>query len=175
MRAFPVIRPLQTRAAACALIAAGALAGCGTLVPVSGYLGTPVPTCSTPGPTTEIDTFHDATPLTSGSNGLQYGDIRVGCGAQAKSGSTVSIEYTGWLSNGQEFDTSRDPDRQPLEFIIGTGQVIPGVDQGVIGMRVGGKRRLVVPPPLAFGAQGSPPVIPANATLYFDVELVAIS
>jgi FKBP-type peptidyl-prolyl cis-trans isomerase len=172
---MPVLRLIRPRGAAtvCAVLGAAVLSGCGTLVPVT--TATPAPACSTPGPATEVDSFSESAPLTTTSDGLQYGDIRVGCGTQAKTGSTVAIEYTGWLNGGKEFDTSRAASRQAFEFIIGSGQVISGVDEGVIGMRVGGKRRLVIPPSLGFGDQGSPPTIPPNATLYFDVELVLVS
>lgn len=157
------------------LVAAGvaavvALSGCGSLVPVSTL--TP---CSTPGPVSQADSFKEQVPLTATSDGLQYGDFRLGCGAEVRSGEQVGIEYTGWLSNGTKFDSSRDTGRQKFTFALGAGQVLPGVEEGVKGMRVGGKRRLVVPPALAFGAQGVSPVIPPNATVIFDVEVVSAS
>ena len=111
--------------------------------------------------------------VTTGT-GLRYQDVTVGSGAEAKAGDTVSVHYTGWLqSNNQKFDSSLDRN-QPFEFQLGAGRVIQGWDQGVAGMKVGGKRKLEIPPDLGYGSAGSPPVIPANATLIFDVELLAI-
>jgi FKBP-type peptidyl-prolyl cis-trans isomerase len=106
---------------------------------------------------------------------LQYGDISVGCGPVAKNGHILTIQYTAWLADGKKFDSSRDPGKRPLAFPLGAGRVIPGFDQAFPNMHVGGKRRVVLPPTLAFGAQGYPPVIPPNATLYFDVELISAS
>jgi peptidylprolyl isomerase len=98
-------------------------------------------------------------------------DVIVGTGPEAKDGDQVSVNYVGVLfSNGKEFDSSWKRN-QPIQFTIGSGQVIQGWDQGVIGMKVGGRRRLTIPPDLAYGAQGQPPDIPANATLVFDVDL----
>ena len=96
----------------------------------------------------------------------------MGTGATAVSGHTVYVEYTGWLQDGKQFDSSRQPGRTPFGFTLGRGEVIKGWDEGVAGMRVGGKRRLVIPPELAYGASGQPPTIPANATLTFDVEVL---
>ena len=159
--------------AAC-LCAAGAVAGC-SAVPVSSNVAPSTPPCTTPGAATEVDTFDQAVTLTRAQDGLQYGDISVGCGRQAVKGTNVTVQYTGWLAGGKEFDSSRNPGRQPFTFVLGQGQVISGFDEGLTGMRVGGKRRLVIPPSLGYGPQGYPPVIPANATLYFDVELVGVS
>ncbi len=106
-------------------------------------------------------------------SGLQYQDLVVGTGAEAVPGKSVTVHYTGTLQDGTKFDSSVDRN-QPFTFILGTGQVIPGWDEGVAGMKVGGKRKLVIPPNLAYGVQGSPPVIPANATLNFDVELLEV-
>lgn len=107
-------------------------------------------------------------------------DLRVGTGAEAVAGRTVTVNYTGWLydpsaaeSKGRQFDTSIG--RGPFSFVLGAGQVIRGWDQGVVGMRVGGLRRLVIPAELAYGAQGAGNgTIPPNATLVFDVELLAV-
>ena len=106
-------------------------------------------------------------------SGLQYQDLVVGAGAEAVAGKSVTVHYTGTLQDGSQFDSSLDRN-QPFSFILGAGQVIPGWDEGVAGMKVGGKRKLVIPPGLAYGAQGYPPVIPANATLTFDVELLEV-
>ena len=106
-------------------------------------------------------------------SGLQYQDLVVGAGAEAVPGKSVTVHYTGTLQDGSQFDSSVDRN-QPFSFILGAGQVIPGWDEGVAGMKVGGKRKLVIPPGLAYGAQGYPPVIPANATLTFDVELLEV-
>ncbi len=107
------------------------------------------------------------------ASGLQIIDIEVGSGEEASAGQTVVVDYTGWLADGTKFDSSIDRN-QPLRFILGVGQVIPGWDEGVVGMKVGGSRRLIIPPDLAYGAQGRPPVIPANAELTFDVQLLSI-
>lgn len=103
-------------------------------------------------------------------------DLRVGTGAEAVNGRRLFVNYTGWLQDagrpeqkGQQFDSSTG--RAPFAFVLGAGQVIPGWDQGIVGMRVGGMRRLVIPPSLGYGSGGSGP-IPGNATLVFDVELV---
>jgi len=107
------------------------------------------------------------------ASGLQYRDELVGGGAEANQGSHVSVHYTGTLENGSKFDSSRDRG-QPFEFLLGSGMVIRGWDEGLQGMRVGGRRRLVIPGALGYGARGFPPVIPPNATLVFDVELLGI-
>jgi FKBP-type peptidyl-prolyl cis-trans isomerase FkpA len=97
-----------------------------------------------------------------------------GTGAMAKAGDRVSVHYVGTLTDGTKFDSSRDRD-QPFQFTLGQGQVIKGWDEGVAGMKVGEKRKLTIPPPMAYGAQGRPPKIPANSTLVFEVELLSIA
>ena len=104
---------------------------------------------------------------------LKIEDLKIGTGPEVKSGDTISINYLGTLENGKKFDSSYDRG-QPFETQIGVGQVIKGWDQGVVGMKVGGKRRLTIPPELGYGSQEIPNVIPANSTLIFEVELVAI-
>jgi FKBP-type peptidyl-prolyl cis-trans isomerase len=100
-------------------------------------------------------------------------DLVAGSGDTAQPGQHVTVHYTGWLTNGQKFDSSVDR-HDPFEFRLGVGQVIPGWDQGVAGMQVGGKRKLTIPPQLAYGTRGAGGVIPPNATLVFEVELLAV-
>jgi FKBP-type peptidyl-prolyl cis-trans isomerase len=107
------------------------------------------------------------------ASGLKIIEIKAGTGDEAQKGQTVSVHYTGWLADGTKFDSSLDRG-QPLSFVLGAGQMIPGFDEGVAGMKVGGQRRLIIPPNLAYGAQGRPPQIPANAELTFDIELVSL-
>lgn len=100
-------------------------------------------------------------------------DVTVGTGAEAVSGKRVTVHYVGTLTSGSKFDSSRDRG-QGFTFKLGVGQVISGWDQGVAGMKVGGVRKLTIPPELGYGARGFPPVIPANSTLLFEVELLAV-
>jgi FKBP-type peptidyl-prolyl cis-trans isomerase len=106
-------------------------------------------------------------------SGLKYEDLKEGTGDQAKSGDTVDVHYTGWLKDGKKFDSSLDR-KQPFTFKVGAGQVIKGWDEGVAGMKVGGKRKLTIPPDLGYGARGAGNVIPPNAELTFEVELLKI-
>lgn len=105
---------------------------------------------------------------------LKIEDLKLGEGKEVKTGDNITIHYKGTLENGQKFDSSYDRG-QPFQTKIGVGQVIKGWDQGVVGMKVGGKRRLIIPPDLGYGPMGYPPVIPPNATLIFEVELVDIN
>ena len=105
-------------------------------------------------------------------SGLKYEELKEGTGDTAASGQTVFVHYTGWLTNGTKFDSSKDRG-QPFEFSLGAGMVIRGWDEGVAGMQVGGSRTLVIPPALGYGARGAGGVIPPNATLLFEVELLA--
>jgi FKBP-type peptidyl-prolyl cis-trans isomerase FkpA len=111
--------------------------------------------------------------LVKTASGLQYEDLVAGDGAEAVAGKTVTVHYTGWLTDGTQFDSSLDRG-QPFEFLLGAGAVIPGWDEGLQGMKVGGKRRLVIPPDLAYGSQAVGGVIPANSTLIFKVELISV-
>ncbi len=119
----------------------------------------------------------DADKATTTQSGLKIIDTKVGTGATPKPGQTCVMHYTGWLyengQKGKKFDSSRDRG-QPFPFQIGQGQVIPGWDEGVATMKVGGKRTLIIPPELGYGARGAGGVIPPNATLIFDVELVDV-
>lgn len=111
--------------------------------------------------------------MTTTASGLQYTDDAPGAGAEAKAGDTVDVHYTGTLKDGTKFDSSRDRGR-PFSFHLGAGRVIKGWDEGVAGMKVGGKRTLVIPANLGYGARGVPNLIPPNAELRFEVELLAI-
>jgi peptidylprolyl isomerase len=132
--------------------------------------GTPACTASS-----SADNFSESVTLTTTTDGLKYGDIIAGTGAVPKKGDNLTVHYTGWLTDGTVFDSSRKAGHCPFSFVIGANppNVIPGWDEGVLTMHVGGKRRLVIPPELGYGASGQGP-IPANATLIFDVELLAI-
>jgi FKBP-type peptidyl-prolyl cis-trans isomerase len=105
---------------------------------------------------------------------LEIVDTAPGAGREAKNGDTVHVLYTGTLMNGEKFDSTADRHDEPFKFTLGKGEVIKGWDQGVVGMKVHGKRTLRIPPSLGYGEQGSPPKIPANAGLVFDVQLVGI-
>ena len=175
-------------------ITATALSGCGSdATPTATAAPTAVPTgavtaaptavatdlagqpCPAFSPQSGPDNFNDTVTLAPlGPDGLQVGEFKVGCGSSPTTGKTVTVQYTGWLSDGTKFDSSRDHGRS-FPFVIGQGAVIKGWDEGVATMKVGGKRRLVIPAAIGYGASGSPPTIPANATLIFDVELLAIS
>jgi len=106
-------------------------------------------------------------------SGLEYWDIKVGTGAVAQAGHKVKVDYTGWLTDGKKFDSSVGTGR-PFELMLGAGQVIKGWDEGIAGMKVGGKRQLRIPPDLAYGAKGYPGAIPPDATLIFDVQLLDV-
>ena len=167
-----------------ALALACLLAGCGYAPVSSGDTGPaattaqgqPSPGASASPGAVAADSFSDGAnlPLVKLPDGLQFADIKVGDGAVATKNDKLSMQYTGWLTSAKKFDSSRDRG-QAFEFTLGGGQVIKGWDEGIPGMKVGGKRRLVIPGDLAYGPQGSPPTIPANATLVFVVEVVAVT
>jgi FKBP-type peptidyl-prolyl cis-trans isomerase FkpA len=111
--------------------------------------------------------------MPSTPSGLIVEDINIGEGAAAAAGQKVTVHYTGWLTNGTKFDSSKDRN-DPFVFPLGGGRVIKGWDEGVQGMKVGGKRKLTIPPALGYGARGAGSVIPPNATLVFEVELLGV-
>jgi FKBP-type peptidyl-prolyl cis-trans isomerase FkpA len=142
--------------------ALGVVSGCGNANKSS--------TSSTPSTSSPLKVNGQPTMTASG---LQYWDVVVGTGATAAAGNTVRVHYTGFLTTGVKFDSSRDRG-EPFSFPIGAGQVIKGWDEGVAGMKVGGQRQLRIPPALGYGASGAGGVIPPNATLIFDVELLEV-
>jgi FKBP-type peptidyl-prolyl cis-trans isomerase len=115
------------------------------------------------------------TPVTL-PDGLQYIDVQTGCGPISKSGSNVSLEYTGWLqSSSKKFDSSYDHGGSPLSFQLGQGKVIKGFDEGLFGMQQGGIRRIIIPAALAYGTAGSPPAVPPNSVLIFDIQMLQVN
>jgi peptidylprolyl isomerase len=128
------------------------------------------PTTTAPNPNMPTKVTGEGTKTASG---LQYWEIKAGTGATAAAGQKVKVDYTGWLTNGKKFDSSVGTGH-PFEFTLGAGQVIKGWDEGVAGMKVGGKRQLRIPPDLAYGDHGAAGVIPPNATLIFDVQLLGV-
>ena len=146
---------------------AALLAACGGDAPPAAQGGGPTEVTYAP------DLGVDLAQMQRTASGVYYQDVQPGSGAVATEGSTAVVHYTGWLPDGSEFDTSRGS--TPFSFPVGGGQVIQGWDDGVAGMQVGGQRRLVVPPELGYGAEGAGGVIPPNATLVFDVELLEVA
>jgi FKBP-type peptidyl-prolyl cis-trans isomerase len=148
------------------------LAGCGDVAPGgdpgAAVSGRPEEVTYAPNLNVELANM-ETTP-----SGLHYEDLAVGEGETAMPMNVVTVHYTGWLPNGQQFDSSRTGAGNPFQFNLGTGEVIPGWDEGVAGMRVGGRRRLVIPPELAYGERGAGGVIPPNSTLVFEVELLGV-
>jgi len=106
-------------------------------------------------------------------SGLKYLDLKIGEGVEAATGKIVAVHYVGWLKDGTKFDSSRDRDR-PFTFRLGAGDAIKGWDEGLVGMKVGGKRKLVIPPELGFGKQGVGSVVPPNAVLFYEFELLEV-
>jgi FKBP-type peptidyl-prolyl cis-trans isomerase len=131
---------------------------------------TPAPDRTTPAPSAGPTTQG---PIVTTPSGLRYEVLAPGTGAEAKAGQKVSVHYTGTLTDGTKFDSSRDRGK-PFSFTLGAKEVIAGWDEGVAGMKVGERRRLTVPPELGYGAEGFPPDIPPKATLIFDVELLDV-
>jgi FKBP-type peptidyl-prolyl cis-trans isomerase len=123
--------------------------------------------------TSMADEKKDEPKVITTDSGLKYSDLKVGTGDKAKKGDTVEVHYTGWLKNGKKFDSSLDRGK-PFSFRLGAGMVIKGWDEGVAGMKVGGKRKLIIPSKLAYGEAGAGDVIPPNAELTFEVELLKI-
>jgi len=136
---------------------------------VRAATGAPMPTTGPASPPAVSGTTVTLT------GGLKYIDTKVGTGAAAQATSTVEVEYTGWIAKtGKKFDSSYDHDGIPFSLQLGQGKVIPGWDQGLVGMKAGGTRRLIIPAALAYGTQGYAPVIPANADLVFDVTMLSV-
>jgi len=165
-------------------VAAGALAlgACGYPDPTANNGPVATVATTTPTPVPGADDFNEGAgrTLVKLPDGLQILDLKQGTGTTVATGATVMAQYTGWLSNGTKFDSSRDRG-QPLCAILANSQgqgdctsVITGWNEGIPGMKVGGRRKLVIPSALGYGAQGSPPVIPANATLVFTIEITSI-
>lgn len=141
---------------------------------IAGQLSTENPSSVAQTTTIKQDTQDmDLENAVTTDSGLEYIDITEGTGASPKQGQTVIVHYTGTLENGSKFDSSRDRG-EPFSFKIGVGQVIKGWDEGVMSMKVGGRRTLIIPPELGYGKRGAGRVIPPNATLIFDVELLDV-
>ena len=174
------------------LVSLGLMLGCGILVLAFQFLsGTPAATAGSLDPVVSIAVVSPSTPAPSKSivmdnaenqvtntlvttaSGLQYEEIVEGTGDMPTKGQTIAVHYTGTLENGKKFDSSRDSGR-PFTFEIGENQVIKGWDEGLSTMKVGGRRKLIIPPALGYGARGAGNVIPPNAVLVFDVELLKI-
>ncbi len=156
--------PPSVRVSAAAVAVAAVIAL--TTGPVAGQSATPA--ASGPPPLPAVVQWH-ALP-----SGGQYAEIKVGTGATPENGQTAVMHFTGWLENGTQFDSTRKQGRKAFGFKLGSGEVITGWDEGIRGMRVGGQRRLVIPPVAGYGAKGIPGLVPPNATLIFDIELLRV-
>ena len=172
----------RVRLAGLLIASAFALAACGYSDPyaASGPVAneSPAVACQIAG----ADCFADGSglPLNTYPDGLQYVDIKVGTGTLVHGNDIVTVQYTGWLNDGTKFDSSRNPGRSSFTVGLGAGQVIAGWDEGIPGMKVGGKRKLIIPPSLGYGARGQQDqqsgayIIPPNATLVFEVEVLSV-
>jgi FKBP-type peptidyl-prolyl cis-trans isomerase FkpA len=171
-------RTFRLRAAgliAGAVLAVLALGACGTVVPVSSSITPPPPDCSTPRPDSATDSFITTAVLQPGLEGLQYADISVGCGAAVSDTATVNVQFTVWLSTGKQIITTRGTNQPLNSLALSDPTTLAFWRLGIPGMKVGGTRRLVVPPALGFGASGNTSAnVPANATLVVSVELVSL-
>ena len=167
---------LRCAGAVCgAALAVLALGACGSIVPVSSHITPIPPDCSTPRPASASDSFTTTAALQPGLQGLQYADISVGCGAAASATGAVNVQFTVWLSTGKQIITTRGANQPANSLTLSDPTTLAFWRLGIPGMRVGGTRRLVVPPALAFGASGNSSAnVPANATLVVDVELVSL-
>jgi peptidylprolyl isomerase len=169
------------------LVSLGLMLGCGILILVFQFtVGAPAATAGSTAQTSSVATIDRSLPTPSNliamdsnetqvttASGLKYVEIAEGTGETPVKGQTVSVHYTGTLESGKKFDSSRDRN-QPFEFQIGEGQVIKGWDEGLSTMKIGGRRKLIIPAELGYGARGAGGAIPPNATLIFDVELLKI-
>jgi hypothetical protein len=177
----PMVRSLGTLRLRVAGTVAGialavlALGACGSAVPVSSSITPRPPDCSTPRPVSAVDSFATTVPLKTGLQGLQYADLSVGCGAAASATASVNVQFTVWLSTGKEIITTRGQGQPSNSIALADPTTLAFWRLGIPGMRVGGTRRLVVPPALGFGATGNSSAnVPANATLVVTVELVSV-
>ena len=170
------LRPGLAGTVAGAAMAVLALAACGSAVPVSSHITPVPPDCSSVRPASALDSFATPATLQPGPSGLQFADLRVGCGAVAAATANVNVQFTVWLSTGTQVITTRGQNQPPNTLQLGSASTLGFWRLGVPGMRVGGTRRLVVPPTLGFGAAGNTSAgVPPNATLVIDVELVSLA
>jgi FKBP-type peptidyl-prolyl cis-trans isomerase FkpA len=151
------------------------LAGCGSLVTVSSHITPIPPNCTSPRSSAAIDSFSTPVTLQQGASGLQFGDISVGCGKVASATATANVQFTVWLQDGTQVATTRGAGQPTNPLALGNSQTLAFWRAGVPGMRVGGTRKLVVPPALGFGPGGNSSAgVPPNTTLIVDVELVSL-
>lgn len=168
-------KPAASALAAIAILAMASIAGCTKKEEKAADTGT---TTAANTANTAATTGGEASAPAASMTGapvteLKIEELKAGTGAEAKAGQAVSVHYTGWLTDGKKFDSSVDRG-QPFKFQLGAGQVIQGWDKGVAGMKVGGKRKLTIPPQMGYGERGAGGVIPPNATLIFEVELLGV-